>query len=324
MKIVMELLEYNSEYHGTYYYKEYKTSIFLQGKKEKNGKITLYVIDDKYSRNKTEYFIGTLKNDSFGGQWKNADASKVFPFSVKEDYTTSNKLLFYRLKDSINYNSTSPNRHLVKARYDNTTVKTIDPNQANSTQSFPKKENLQKLKQEKEAFFKEYLSAAYIEKKIAYIEEGDDNLYYYNWKSEKIPYVLFNKKGIISMLWESYEYKGEEHGMSVDWYSSEYTKTGKAIQLADIFPKNRLLLLKKRIFNQAKKQNVGLLSDYEEESNIDLTTENFLVHAKGLTFSYFSGSIATYAEGKIHITLTWYQLQDIIKEDSFVRLIFEN
>lgn len=325
LPIVMDLIQNGTTYSGAYYYTKYNFPINLKGKVNNKGEIELIATDNEGQ--KIESIIGTINQNTLTGTWYNKDKTKKLPLSVSEDYSKSIAFKFTSIKDSVK---------LLKNRKD--TPQALFSDVIVEVKQVPQGSNLSKIKEvlkkyqsvqdaessssnqsaiqllenNKKNFFKEYLE---VNK-----DQEEDYLYAANWVNESDINIVFNDHYFTTLSFSNYQYMGGAHGMFGENYLVIDTKNGKELKLEDIFDKQSLAILEKRMLKKAyaytgfenptSLQDAGYLVD---KINV---TDNFSLNAKGITFVYQPYEIAPYAAGMPSFFFMWEELKDLIKADS--------
>lgn len=324
LPIIMDLIQDGNSYSGSYYYTKYNLPIALEGQANNKGEIELFVLNNEGE--KTEFITGKINQNTFIGNWYNEDKSKKLSISVVEDYSKSINFEIICIKDSIK---------LFKNRKD--TPQATFSDVIIDAKQVPQGSNLAKIKEilkkhqsiqnetssqtarqiienNKKSFFKEYLE---VNK-----DQDEDYLYAANWINQSNVNIIFNDKYFATLSFSNYQFMGGAHGMFGETYLVIDTKKGKELKLNDIFDKQSLVILEKRMIKKAyaytgfenpvSLQDAGYLVDKIE------VTDNFSLSAKGITFVYQPYEIAPYAAGMPAFLFTWEELKDLIKADSSV------
>jgi hypothetical protein len=74
---------------GSYFYKSIGVPIVISGSIDRSGNLIIYEFNNKGLR--TGSFNGQLSGNNFVGTWKNANGTKVMPFSLTALYRNSNE-----------------------------------------------------------------------------------------------------------------------------------------------------------------------------------------------------------------------------------------
>jgi len=327
LPIVMDLVQEGKNYIGNYYYTKYNLPIRLEGQSNKKGDIELFVYDD--NGNKIEFIIGKMNQNTFVGNWYNKDKTKKLPISLVEDYSKSISFKMTSLKDSTKLfknKKESPQavfsemfvevnrvpqgsnlakiKELVQKKQELTTSKTIE----------------QVIENNKNDYFKEYL-----EDNADFDQEYSHMA---NWERQYGVNVLFNDNYFATLAFSVYQYSGGAHGGYSENFLVIDIKNGKEIKLNDIFDKNALVTLQKRILKKAyaytNSENVTSLQDAGYLVNKIEVTYNFSLNARGITFVYQQYEISPYAMGMPSFSFSWEEIKDIIKADSPVNMLIKN
>lgn len=329
LPIVMDLIQNGATYSGSYYYTKYNSPISLQGQTNKKGEIELFVMNDEGE--KTEFITGKINQNTFVGNWKNRDKTKNLPISLVEDYSKSINFSIISIKDSVKLFKNR--KETPQATFSDVIIEVKQVPQGSNLskikeilkkhQSVQNESSSQTAKQtienNKKSFFKEYLE---VNK-----DQDEDYLYAANWVNQNDIEVIFNDNYFATLSFSNYQYLGGAHGMYGETYLVIDTKNGKEIKLNDIFDKQSIATLEKRMLKKAyaytgfenavSLQDAGYLVDKIE------VTDNFSLTAKGITFVYQPYEIAPYAAGMPSFLFTWEELKDLIKTDSSVNSLIK-
>lgn len=329
LPIIMDLIQNGDSYSGTYYYTKYNLPINLEGKVNKKGEIELFTMDNEGK--KTEFITGKINQNTFVGSWKNKDKTKNLPISLVEDYSKSIAFNFVFIKDSLKLFKNR--KETPQATFSEVIVEVKQVPQGSNLSKI--KELLQKyqsvqnektsqtarqtIENSKKSFFKEYLETNQ--------DQDEEYLYAANWVNESNANIIFNDNYFATIAFSNYMYLGGAHGMFGEAYLVIDTKNGKELKLNDIFDKQSLATLEKKMIKKAyaytgfenpvSLQDAGYLVDKIE------VTDNFSITAKGITFVYQPYEIAPYAAGMPAFLFTWEELKDLIKADSPVKSLIK-
>ncbi|WP_338814645.1 DUF3298 domain-containing protein [Bernardetia sp. Wsw4-3y2] len=329
LSIIMDLIQNGDSYSGSYYYTKYNLPINLEGKVNDKGELELFTMDSEGK--KTEFITGKINQNTFVGNWKNQDKTKTLPISLVEDYSKSIAFDFVAIKDSVKLFKNR--KDTPQATFSDIIVEVKQVPQGSSLakikellikhQSVQNESSSQTAKQiienNKKSFFKEYLE---VNK-----DQDEDYLYAANWINQSDVEVVFNDNYFATIAFSNYQYLGGAHGMFGETYLVIDTKSGKELKLSDIFDKQNLAILEKRMIKKAyaytgfenpvSLQDAGYLVEKIE------VTDNFSLTAKGITFVYQPYEIAPYAAGMPAFLFTWEELKELIKSDSPVNLLLK-
>jgi hypothetical protein len=317
--IVLHLHRFDTMYQGSYYYQKVGRVIRLYFTAQGNSLAATEHFDNVTPNNGPEWDV-RLKGDSLTGTWKSNDGKKSYPILLKTDKSDElftvykhDKAIPYR--DSIKkpgaYTSTFL---LIPGQNDpfllRTLIKTTDCN----AQEMAGLE--QCLRQQDEQYAKDYremLSGM-----------GNDELQSEsnNHYSNSYMNVVYNNDDIlvVSTLYEGYT--GGAHGMYGTSFVNMDLRNQKVFTLEDILVIDTLRL-STMLDNEARRY-FGMAPG-EKISNRLFTdkvsyTRNFYITAKGITFSYGTYEIASYADGEIRLFLPYKSITDILKSDFRARM----
>lgn len=121
----------------------------------------------------------------------------------------------------------------------------------------------------------------------------------------------------------TYNYSGGAHGMYYTRYLLFDLMTRQQLQLDDL-----LLAGVRPLLFQALRQHYqqdyadyveNWLNGTEAEQQAALLTDNFIFDAHGLNFSYPLYALAPYAAGEVRLSLSYYELSDILKPEYLIQ-----
>ena len=332
LPIVMDLIQNGNSYEGTYYYEKYNSPINLEGKVNAKGEIELFTMDAEGE--KIEFITGNINKNTFIGSWNNKDKTKTLPISVVENYSKSVVFSFIAIKDSVKLFKNK--KETPQATFSDMIVEVkqvpeggnlskikevLKKYQSNLVSGYSEgvKTKVNNVEENKKVFFEEYLEA----------NKDLEEEYFYsaNWNNQSSIEVVFNNNYFATLSFSNYQYTGGAHGISGKSYLAIDIKNGKEIKLNDIFDRNSLATLEKRMIkkahaytgfaNSTSLKDAGYLVDKIE------ITDNFSLTAKGITFVYQPYQIAPYAAGLPSFLFTWEELKDLVKMDSPVRSLLK-
>jgi len=299
LSIVLDLNQENGSYVGSYYYTKHKMPIRFDGKKNENGEIVLQVYDKL--GNIVEYGTGRINQNTFIGKWQNAEKTKTFPIYLTE--TLDRSVLFHIEK--IIKGENFHNEYI--------TIRQV-PKDGDLTRSQKKILELQNLQistnREAENLVKE------IEKNLKDNPLEED--YYLNRNIE----IVFNDFSIatIKTHYEKHEPMSSTYYIFDSYYSIDGQK-GKEITLKSIFGKENLEVIKDKVLTKEVEVMYG-----------GYPIPTFIIDKEGITIPFDSnpsGKAAGMAGDPEETTpedivFRWSEIEDLIKENSPVRRIFEN
>ncbi len=302
LPIVLDLNQENGNYVGSYYYTKHKMILRFDGKKNENGEIVLQVYDKL--GNIVEYITGRINQNTFIGKWQNAAKTKTFPISLTE--TLDRSILFYVDKlDAGDY-----------YHYEVLSIRQV-PKDGDLTHSQKKIFELQRLdistNNEINGLLKKLEKASKKESRIGF----DPNSLY-----KKIN-IVFNdfSIAIIRTDWREHHSGSSTHFDFSSYYIIDAQK-GKEITLESIFDEENMKVIEEKVRKKAE----------DEEAFDGYSVHNFMIGERGVTFIFNenpSGKAAGYGayEGREmpqDYVMNWSEIENLIKEDSPVRRIFEN
>jgi hypothetical protein len=332
LSIIMDLIQNGNMYSGSYYYIKYNLPINLEGKVNKKGEIELFTMNNEGE--KIEFITGKINQNRFVGNWKNKDKTKTLSISLIEDYSKSIAFDFIAIKDSIKLFKNR--KETPQGTFSDMIIEAkqvpLGSNLAKIKQLLKKHQSVQNtessggsqmakelIENNKKSFFKEYLE---INK-----DQDEDYLYAANWVNQSDIEVVFNDDYFATLSFSNYQYLGGAHGMFDETYLVIDTKNGNKVKLNDIFDKQNLVTLEKRMLKKAyaytgfenatSPRDAGYLVDKIK------ITENFSLNAKGITFVYQPYEIAPYAVGMPVFFFEWNEIKDIMKADASVRSLMK-
>lgn len=303
LPIVLDLNQENGNYVGSYYYTKHKMILRFDGKKNENGEIVLQVYDKL--GNIVEYITGRINQNTFIGKWQNADRTKTFPISITE--TLDRSILFYvdKAKD---------------ANYEVVTIRQV-PKDGDLTRSQIKILELQGLKISTNREVEQLIEKLEKKAKKNPADELDQSEEGYIWKNVE---VIFNdfSIGIIKTHYQEHVAGSTTFFDFVSYFTIDAQK-GEEITLESIFDEENLKVIEEKLREHAEYVEANDLTSY--------STNRFVIGEKGITFIFDenpSGTAAGYGayddrEMPEDYVMSWSQIENLIKEDSPVRRIFE-
>ncbi len=329
LPIVMDLMQDGNSYSGSYYYTKYNLPIHLEGQANNKGEIELFVMNDEGE--KTEFITGKINRNTFVGNWKNKEKTKNLPISLVEDYSKSIDFKIVSIKDSVKLFKNR--KETPQATFSDVILEVRQVPQGSNLakikellkkhQSVQSEQNSQTARQtienNKKTFFKEYLEVNQ--------DQDEEYLYAANWVNQSSADIIFNDNYFATIAFSNYMYMGGAHGMFGQTYLVIDTKNGKELKLNDIFDKNALAILEKRMIKKAYAytdyQNASSLQDAGYLVDKIEVTGNFSLTALGITFVYQPYEIAPYAAGMPSFLFTWDELKDLIEAESPVNSLLK-
>lgn len=139
-----------------------------------------------------------------------------------------------------------------------------------------------------------------------------------DWEHLRFSHIIFNENYMLTFMILTYEFTGGAHGMETQKYMVADLKSGKRINLEDIFLRGYeaelTTLLTNKLRNMSGLTGQGKLTDSGYFADQINPTENFYVNANGIGFVYDPYEIAPYAFGSIRIFLTREELGSILRQ----------
>ncbi len=329
--ISVELTKLDTSFYGNYFYKKVGIPLKLNGLIDVKNKFELKEYNNKEKL--TGIFEGEItKNGNLRGTWYTADRKKKFPFELKEDNSESLACEYYAkkstkyLKDNHGYPSIShdfsmfyPVRGATEAGLKGV-QKLINAAYFNKDDVIgrtPYKSITNKINAE-------------IVDYVKFEADFDENIgeaFMYTWEYQHTLQVDYNQDNIFCFDVSFYEYTGGAHGIFGTSLYVVDLKTGKTIELDDIFVGN----YQKRLLKIIEKQ---LREDYCSETAKDLIdcgffdnkipiTENFTIDREGIHFIYNVYEITPYAMGAVSVRIPMKEIKPLLGRSSIVRRILK-
>lgn len=143
------------------------------------------------------------------------------------------------------------------------------------------------------------------------------------WEKNSDMNVVSNQNDILTLSYSNNGFSGGAHGYQNVFYKNFDLKSGKVIQLSDIFidlnkvdwNKNLIENFNKLDFGMGEKSNSGLLFENKIPVN-----NNFFFDGKNITFTYNQYEIAPYAAGIIQIPIPFSELKPYLKPEFIKRM----
>ena len=141
------------------------------------------------------------------------------------------------------------------------------------------------------------------------------------WFLERKAFVVNNAPDILCLSFVSRSFMGGAHGNATIAFENFNPRTGERVELADLFVSDyeaKLLLLAEARFRDVRAIEGGVtLADagfsFSENGSFTLP-DNFAVEKDGLTFYYNAYEVAPYASGATELTLSYEELDGLLKE----------
>jgi hypothetical protein len=302
--VTMNLVKYNDEVKGYYYYDKYMIPMTIFGTLE-NDSLQLIAYFNSYD---TEYFKGILKKADFSGKWNN-DHSKVNDFELEEDPKLSKEFEFVFVKGNkklFNTEEYSPYAEYVegtiwpRSSYGSYTVlrhailneKKFPSGTGSPGELMLKNKNayIENFLEENKNFSKDDIadlgfSYSLIDHDVMIPAYFDDNIF------------------VFSRYW--YNYSGGAHGNFGTQFRNFDLKKNKFLELNDILATDGIKALPGLLEKYYRIQNnvdpsKSLMDDGLFSDTIHVN-ENFMITPGGLTFDFVPYEIAPYAGGELVI-----------------------
>lgn len=163
----------------------------------------------------------------------------------------------------------------------------------------------------KDVFFENYTSS-----NETLFEEMPESASF-NWEMLKYMHILNNRDYLFTFYIITYGFAGGAHGLETFDYYSVDLKSGKLLELTDIFPADSLTSLANILTNKLRQMS-GLkenqkLTDSGYFSDEIKPIENFYLTDSGIGFFYNHYDIAPYSSGSTDIFLTFDELKNLLK-----------
>lgn len=301
LPIVLDLNQENGSYIGSYYYTKHKMILRFDGKKNENGEIVLQVYDKL--GNIVEYITGRINQNTFIGKWQNADRTKTFPISITE--TLDRSILFY-------IDKIEPNDYY---SYELLSIRQV-PKDGDLTRSQKKIFELQRLdistNNEIDGLLKRLEKES---KKESRIEFDPNSLY-------KSIDIIFNNFSIaiIRTDWQQHHSGSSTHFDFSSYYIIDAQK-GEEITIKSVFDEESMKVMEEKVRKKGE----------DEDAFDGYSINRFVIGEKGITFVFDenpSGKAAGYGnyedrEMPEDYVMSWSEIENLIKEDSPVRRLFE-
>jgi hypothetical protein len=141
------------------------------------------------------------------------------------------------------------------------------------------------------------------------------------WFLERKAFVVNNTPDILCLSFASRSFMGGAHGNATINFENFNLRTGERVALNDLFVSGyeaKLLPLAETRFREVRAIEEGMtltdagFSFYENEAFF--LPDNFAVEKDGLTFYYNAYEVAPYAMGATELTLSYEELDGLMKE----------
>lgn len=315
--VTMNILNYDGEIRGFYYYDKYSVPMNVMGSL-KNDSLSLVAYLNSYD---SENFKGILKNGNYTGEWS-ADTNKTAAFQLKDNTSVSDQFEYvfvYGKKELFEGMKYPPT-----ATY---TEGSIWPGDEYEHSSFLRKEilkdkrfpqNLQaiggRMLENKKAFIKDFLES----NKDLTRDEAKDS-WSFSREEQDILTIAYMDKNILVLSRMSYSYTGGAHGNYGTGYICLDLNGQSVIKLNDVLTSQGISklpgLLEK---NYRIQNNVDPKQSLQEAGLFEDTikaNENFLITPGALIFNYTPYEIAPYAAGEVMIYIPLNELEAYLKPE---------
>ncbi len=125
---------------------------------------------------------------------------------------------------------------------------------------------------------------------------------------------------IVNYVANTYNYDGGAHGQQATWARNFNTHSGALVKLADVLRSGYERKLTNLIVdNLASQFRVNGLEQLQDEMSVfagmePYIPENYIIRAKGITFIYGQDEIAAHAIGEIRATISYKQLDGLVRK----------
>ncbi|TDI44575.1 MAG: DUF3298 domain-containing protein [Acidobacteria bacterium] len=141
------------------------------------------------------------------------------------------------------------------------------------------------------------------------------------WFVERKAFVVNNAPDILCLSFASRSFMGGAHGNATITFENFNPRTGERVELADLFVngyETKLLPLAEARFREVRVIEEGMTLaeagfSFSENGTFTLP-DNFAVEKDGLTFYYNAYEVAPYALGATELTLSYEELDGLLKE----------
>jgi hypothetical protein len=316
--VTMNILMYQNEIKGYYYYDKYSVPMNVLGSL-KGDSLSLIAYLNSYE---TESFKGVFKGGNYSGEWS-LDTSKKTDFLLKENNTISRRFEYVYVygKEELFKNMEYP----PSATY---TEGSIWPSEDFEHSDFIRK---QILKEKNYPLSLGAIGSRMLESKKKYMadffemnkgvkeEEAKDMGWSYTMEDQDIlTFAYMNENiGVLSRFY--YAYTGGAHGNYGTGFTCLDLKDESVIKLADILNSPGIKKLPELLEKNYRKQNeidpkqtlseAGLFEDSIKAN------DNFIITPGALVFCYSPYEIAPYAAGEVMIYIPIEEIEEFIKPE---------
>ncbi len=337
--VVMHVQKRDGRVSGWYYYQKRREVLFLEGKVDGKGDVTLDEFprgaDREEPKNRTGRFIGRGAGKSFSGAWRSADGKKSHPFEVNEAYDNESiRLTPYRLHESV---PLFPDRKGKDAPAVTVDLRPLFP--AGDADSAPLaairraltgsggdksgREPAPKFPDRPEPYLRA-LRDSYVEDyrsmNADVYEPNGSNMW--SWENERSSSVVLNDSGLLCLSLSGYDYTGGAHPNSYGSFLLFDLGTGRKLAAVDVFlpgSEEKLIAL----------IEAGLRRNYEIAPGEPLSEAGFFadsvplagefyVTVDGIGFYYNAYEIAPYALGPSDVFLPWAKVAPFVRPDAWM------
>lgn len=128
------------------------------------------------------------------------------------------------------------------------------------------------------------------------------------------------KDGVVTYFIDTYNFEGGAHGLSQLLTLNFDKTTGKTLTLEDVLVPGYKVklnaLLQKALMNKAGCKDINELHDKGYLFSMEMyPSSNFVIGKKGITFIYNPYEIAPYALGRIELTISYEDLDSLLKKE---------
>lgn len=316
--ITMNLIKYEDQYEGWYYYDKIGDPIRLFPQQDSTGRIVLI---ENTSPDDNNTFTGKIDAAGhFTGTWKNS--RKRYDFDLRENNTNTVQFNVFGFSDSASLFPANPKSPVGTASSaivwptggaDDEVLKVIREAIAPHTKYADKPELIVKIPVD--TFLRDYKSNR---DDVDTNEINNGMGASWSWNTASKIQVVWNQPPLLVLEYADYSYTGGAHGN----YGSNFVvidlSKKKILKPNDVFKPGFKAALGAALEKSFRKKynvpaseplNKGYLFDKHIEPN-----ENFFITAKGVVFNYTPYEIAAYAMGEINLFVPFEDLKSVLKE----------
>jgi hypothetical protein len=167
-------------------------------------------------------------------------------------------------------------------------------------------------------FIDEYREAAK-ENKEVYAEMGLDFVDA-KWSCEVQIQVLLNTPNLLTLRYDEFNFTGGAHGNMATRFFNFDMRTGKLLQLKDIFidkpgADNLLMPLAQKAFRTSMQKQGKSMDAIDENFNFDKLPDHFAITHTGILFSFDPYEVSAFSEGTLQFEIPYADLLQLINRD---------